>query len=216
VRLWTGIVVQNYCWRTITSLPNSSTRMPKTSWNNLDCTSNQWMNLSFNYLVVKLAMFLFPVRCWRNLRSKRSWTLASVSRLCWENELMSPSTWIDRSNYWWCFLCSFFWFNGLWKRPRTCSAIIFSTVSLRSVDRVRKHSGSGYGFLYADYICEIVYSLTVTNCFLDDPEPYLLVVMFWLEWRFKLPSDQLELDNWKSYTTILCVVDEEIGDTFYY
>jgi hypothetical protein len=80
-------------------LPNSSTRMPQTSWNNLYCTSNQRMNLSFNYLAVKLAMFLFPVRCWRNLRSKRSWTLASVSRLCWENLLKRSSTWINGDIY---------------------------------------------------------------------------------------------------------------------
>jgi hypothetical protein len=88
-------VLQNNSSGTITSLPNSSTRMLKTSWNNLDGTSNQRMNLSFNYLVVKLAMLLFPVRCWRNLRFKRSSSMASVSRLCWENLLKRSSTWIN-------------------------------------------------------------------------------------------------------------------------
>jgi hypothetical protein len=58
----------------------------------------------------------------------------------------------------------------------------------------------------------MIYSLLETIPFQDDPEPYVMVVKYCLNWRFFIPSEERDFDNWKSYTALLCVLDEEIGD----
>jgi hypothetical protein len=41
----------------------------------------------------------------------------------------------------------------------------------------------------------MIYSLSVTIPFKDDPEPFVMVVKSCLNWRFKVPSEEWDFDN---------------------
>jgi hypothetical protein len=72
-----------------------------------------------------------------------------------------------------------------------------------------------YDVLYQNFLFEMICSMSEKISFLHTLEPYLIVVKSCLRWRFYVPSNQRDVSNLKSCAALLCVLDEEIGDTFY-
>jgi hypothetical protein len=72
-----------------------------------------------------------------------------------------------------------------------------------------------YDVLYQNFLFEMICSMSEKIGFLQTLEPYLLFVKSCLKSRFYVPSNQRDISNLKSCAALLCVLDEEIGDTLY-